>query len=121
MIYIYSPKACDHLLLFNYERVLVHIFGLLNYFVIGCMAVPNDTHFVHHPRDHGGMGPFPPAEPTPLCYCGLPAFVKQLRHPTSAGRPLYCCQQSVVPQHLMPTYRDAASINGSMGMKCLIP
>jgi hypothetical protein len=62
MIYIYRPKACDHLLLFNYERVLVHIFGLLNYFVIGCMVVPNDTHFVHHPRDHGDIGPFPPAD-----------------------------------------------------------
>jgi hypothetical protein len=68
--------------------------------MIGCMAVANDTHFVHHPRDHGGMGPFLPAEPTPLCYCGLPAFVKQSRHPTSAGRAFYCCQLKSRPPTL---------------------
>jgi hypothetical protein len=56
------------------------------------MAVLNDTHFVHHPKDHGGMGHFLPAEPTPLCYCGLLAFVKQSRHPTSARRAFYCCK-----------------------------
>ena len=56
------------------------------------MAVPNNNQFVHHPKDHGGIGPFLPAEPTLLCYCGLPAFVKQSRHPASAGRAFYCCQ-----------------------------
>jgi hypothetical protein len=55
------------------------------------MAVPNNNQFVHHPKDHGAIGPFLPAEPTPLCYCGLPAFVKQSRHPASAGRAFYYC------------------------------
>jgi hypothetical protein len=47
---------------------------------------------VHHPKDYGGIGPFLPTEPAPLCYCGLPAFVKQSRHPASAGCAFYCCQ-----------------------------
>jgi hypothetical protein len=55
-------------------------------------VIPNDNRFVHHPNDHGGIGPFPPALPTPLCACGLPAFVKQSRHPESAGRAFYCCE-----------------------------
>ena len=76
----------------NCVIVLVYIFALLNYFVIGSMVVPNDNQFVYHLKDHGAIGPFLPAEPTPLCYCGLPAFVKQLRHPASAGRAFYCCQ-----------------------------
>ncbi|CAD6240396.1 unnamed protein product [Miscanthus lutarioriparius] len=46
------------------------------------MADANNNQFVHHPKDHGAIGPFVPAEPTPLYYCGLPAFVKQSRHPT---------------------------------------
>ena len=70
----------------NCVIVLVHIFALLNYFVIGSMAVQNNNQFVHHPKDHGAIGTFLPVEPTPLCYCGLPAFVKQSRHPASAGR-----------------------------------
>ena len=76
----------------NYVIVLVHICTLLNYFVIGSMAVPNDNQFVHHPKDHGAIGPFLPVEPIPLCYCGLPAFVKQSRHSASAGRAFYYCQ-----------------------------
>ena len=68
------------------------MFALLNYFVIGSMAVSNDNQFVHHPKDHGAIGPFLPAETTPLCYCGLLAFVKQSRHPASAGCAFYCCQ-----------------------------
>ena len=72
--------------MFNYVIVLVHIFALLNYFVIGSMANANNNQFVHHPKDHGGIGPFLPAEPTPLCYCGLPGY------PASAGRAFYCCQ-----------------------------
>ena len=76
----------------NCVIVLVHIFALLNYFVIGSMAVPNDNQFVYHLKDHGAIGPFLPAEPTPLCYCGLSAFVKQSRHPASAGRSFYYCQ-----------------------------
>ena len=52
----------------------------------------NNNQFVHHPKDHGAIDPFLPAEPTPLCYCGLPTFVKQSRHPASTGRAFYCCQ-----------------------------
>jgi hypothetical protein len=66
-------------------------FNLYAWFA-GSMVDQNDNRFVHHPKDHGGTGPFPPALPTPLCHCGLPGFVKQLRHPKSAGRALYCCQ-----------------------------
>jgi hypothetical protein len=78
--------------LLNYVIVLVHIFTLLNYFGIGSMAVPNDNQFVHHPKDHDAIGPFLPAEPTPLCYCGLSAFVKQSRHPVLSRCAFYCCQ-----------------------------
>ena len=81
----------------NCVIVLVHIFTLLNYSVIGSMAVPNDNQLVHHPKDHGAIGPFLPAEPTPLCYRGLPTFVKQSRHPASAGRAFYCCQLKCRP------------------------
>ena len=56
------------------------------------MAVRNDNQFVHHPKDHGAIDPLLLAEPTSLCYCGLPAFVKQSRHPASAGHAFYCCQ-----------------------------
>ena len=77
--------------------VLVHIFALLNYFVIGSMVVPNDNQFMHHPKDHGAIGPFLPAEPTLLYYCGLPASVKQSRHPASAGRAFYYCQLKRCP------------------------
>ena len=56
------------------------------------MAVPNDNQLVHHPKDHGAIGPFLLVEPTPLCYCGLSVFVKQSRHPASVGRAFYCCQ-----------------------------
>jgi hypothetical protein len=73
-------------LLLKYVIVLVHIFALLNYFVIGSMAVPNDNQFMHHSKDHGGIDPFLPAKPPSLCYCGLPAFMKQSRHPASVGR-----------------------------------
>jgi hypothetical protein len=79
------------------------------------MSVPNDTHFVLHLRDHGGMGPFPPSEPTPRCYCGLSAFMKQSRHPTSARRAFYCCQLKRRPLTL-DTYLQGCSfyqwING---------
>jgi hypothetical protein len=64
------------------------------------MAVRNENRFVHHPKDHGGIGPFPPALLTPLCACGLPAFVKQSRHPQSAGRAFYCCQLRRCPSQL---------------------
>jgi len=56
------------------------------------MADANNNQFVHHPKDHGGIGRFLPAEPTLLCYCGLPVFMKQSRHPASAGRAFYYCQ-----------------------------
>jgi hypothetical protein len=79
-------------LLFNCILVLVYIFAFLNYFVIGLMAVPNKNQFVHHPKDHGVIDPFLPSLPTPLCYYGLSAFVKQSRHPTSTRRAFYCCQ-----------------------------
>jgi hypothetical protein len=72
--------------------LLVHIFVLLNYFVVGSMAVRNDNQFMRHPKDHGGICPIVLAEPAPLCYCGLPAFVKQSRHPASARHAFYCCQ-----------------------------
>jgi hypothetical protein len=52
----------------------------------------NNKKFVHHLTDHDGKDPFPPAEPTPKCFCGLPAFVKQSRHPLSSGRAFFCCQ-----------------------------
>jgi hypothetical protein len=99
--------------------VLVHIFALLNYFVIGSMAVPNDNQFVRHPKDHGGIGPFLPAEPQLLCYCGLPIFVKQSKHPTLAGRAFYCCQLKQRPPTVDAYLEDAASISGSMAIKCL--
>jgi hypothetical protein len=56
------------------------------------MADANNNQLVHHPKDHGSIGPFLPAEPTPLCYCGLPTFVKQSRHLASAGPAFYCCR-----------------------------
>ncbi|CAD6266074.1 unnamed protein product [Miscanthus lutarioriparius] len=56
------------------------------------MAVPNKNQFMHHPKDHGAIGPFLPALPTPLSYCGLLAFVKQSRHPESARHAFYVCQ-----------------------------
>jgi hypothetical protein len=80
--------------------VLVHIFALLNYFVIGSMVVRNDNQFVHHLKDHDGIDPFLPAEPTPLCYCGLSAFVKQSRHLALAGHAFYCCQLKRRPSTL---------------------
>ncbi|CAD6263145.1 unnamed protein product [Miscanthus lutarioriparius] len=64
------------------------------------MAVPNNNQFMHHLKDHGGIGPFLPAEPTPLCYCGLPIFVKRLRHPASTGCAFYCCQLKCRPPTL---------------------
>jgi hypothetical protein len=45
-----------------------------------------------YPKDHGAFGPLLPALPTPVCYCGLPAYVKQSRHPGSAGRAFYLCK-----------------------------
>ena len=84
----------------NCVIVLVHICALLNYFVIGSMAVPNDNQFMHHPKDHGAIGPFLPAETIPLCFCGLPAFMKQSRHPASARRAFYCCQLKRCPPTL---------------------
>jgi hypothetical protein len=86
--------------LLNCVIVLVHIFGFFNYFVIGSMAVPNNNQFMHHLKDHDGIGPFVLAEPTSLCYCGLPAFVKQSRHPASAGRAFYYCQLKRSPPTL---------------------
>ena len=56
------------------------------------MAVRNDNQFVNHPKDHGAIDPLLLAEPTPLCYYGLLAFVNQSRHPTSTGHAFYCCQ-----------------------------
>jgi hypothetical protein len=53
------------------------------------MAVPNNNQFVHHPKDHGGISPFVPAEPTPLS-----------KHPTLAGRAFYCCQLKRRPPKL---------------------
>ena len=76
----------------NCVIVLVHIFTFFNYFVIGSMVVRNNKQFLHHPKDYGAFGPSLPALPTPLCDCGLPAFVKQSRHPESAGRAFYVCQ-----------------------------
>jgi hypothetical protein len=55
-------------------------------------VVRNDNQFVHHPKDYGAIDPFLPVEQTPLCYHRLPAFVKQSRHPASAGHAFYCCQ-----------------------------
>jgi hypothetical protein len=45
-------------------------FNLYAWFA-GSMADQNDNRFVHHPKDHGGTSPFPPALPTALCHCGL--------------------------------------------------
>ena len=87
----------------NCVIVLVHMFALLDYFVIGSMAISNDNQFVHHPKDHGAIGPFLPALPTPLCYCGLLAFVKQSRHPESVGLLSTSVNLSIDPRHLMPT------------------
>lgn len=54
--------------------------------------MPEHQLFPHHPKDNGGYGPFLPALPTPRCYCGFLAFVKQSRHPESAGHAFYVCQ-----------------------------
>jgi hypothetical protein len=56
------------------------------------MAVRNNKQFLHYSKDHGAFGPFLPALPTPLCDCGLPAFVKHSRHPKSAEHAFYVCQ-----------------------------
>ena len=66
-------------------------------FVIGLMDL---SKFVHHPEDYDGKGPFPPAKPTPVCHCGLPAFVKQSWHPFSPGHAFYCCQLRRRPSNL---------------------
>jgi len=58
------------------------------------------TGLMGSPKDHGAFGPFLPALPTPMCYCGLPAFVKQSRHPESAGRAFYLCQLTRGPPTL---------------------
>ena len=63
-------------------------------------AVTNNNQLVHHPKDHGAIGSLLPAEPTPLCYCGLAAFMKQSRHPASAGHAFYCCQLKQRPRTL---------------------
>ena len=70
------------------------------YFVIGSMAVRNENRFVHHPKDHGGIGPFPPTIPKPFYACWLPTFVKQSRHHKSAERALYYCQLRRHPSQL---------------------
>lgn len=65
------------------------------------MAVQHNNQLLpHHPKYHVGFGPFLPALPTPLCYCGFAAFVKQSRHPESAGRAFYVCQLKHCPPTL---------------------
>jgi hypothetical protein len=44
------------------------------------------------------LRPFLPALPTPLCDCGLSAFVSQSRHPDSARRAFYVCQLKRPPR-----------------------
>jgi len=58
----------------------------------GAMAFTKNKQFLHYPKDHGAFGPFVPALSTPLCDCGLLAFVSQSRHPELAGRAFYVCQ-----------------------------
>ncbi|CAO2046455.1 unnamed protein product [Urochloa humidicola] len=43
------------------------------------------------PDEWNEDAPVPPALPVPNCRCGVPAWVKQSRHRTTAGRAYYCC------------------------------
>jgi len=85
----------------------------------GAMAFTKNKQFLHYPKDHGAFGPFVPALSTPLCDCGLLAFVSQSRHPELARRAFYVCQLKRPPD-LIHIYRDATSLGGLMAMRCLI-
>ena len=67
----------------------------------GPMALRHNKQFLHCLKDDGAFGPFLPALPTPLCDCGIPAFVKQSKHSKSASRAFYTCQLKRAP-NLMP-------------------
>lgn len=44
-----------------------------------------------YPNEGDEDAPVPPALPVPDCLCGVPAYVKQSRCPSTAGRAFYCC------------------------------
>ncbi|KAF8652050.1 hypothetical protein HU200_062994 [Digitaria exilis] len=45
-----------------------------------------------YPSVEDAHGPVPPVLPIPDCCCGVPAEVKQSRHPKTAGRAYYICR-----------------------------
>ena len=54
-------------------------------------------------------GPVPPPIPIPNCECGIPAEVKQSRHPKTAARAFYMCSKNLSFKWITPHIYESSS------------